>query len=148
MADDQSFQVEKILDKRTREIGSKSVVEYLIKWANFPNADNSWEPELNLQGCDEIIAEFEKTHQTTSCTPGSNASGMGPTRARAEREPRGFARGLEPEIVLGSTKVDGQLKLLIKWKGTETADLVPNTEANVKCPELVIKYYEQHIRWS
>lgn len=33
-------------------------------------------------------------------------------------------------------------------KGTEDADLVRAKEANIKCPQMVIAYYEKRLTWS
>ena len=38
--------------------------------------------------------------------------------------------------------------LLVQWKGTSEADLVPARIVNVKCPALVIDFYEQHSFWT
>ena len=33
-------------------------VEYLIRWSNCPESDNSWEPEGNLAGCKRKVDEY------------------------------------------------------------------------------------------
>jgi chromodomain-containing protein len=43
-ANDQEFEVEEILDHRTR----KERIEYLIHWTGYDQQDNTWEPSENL----------------------------------------------------------------------------------------------------
>jgi hypothetical protein len=38
--------------------------------------------------------------------------------------------------------------LLVKWRHSNEADLVPARLVNVKCPALVIDFYEQHSFWT
>lgn len=59
----------------------------------------------------------------------------------------GFARGLEPDKITGAIQLDSELLFLIKWKNSKASDLVPAQEANVKCPQVVIKYYENRLKW-
>ncbi|XP_041631463.1 chromobox protein homolog 5 [Drosophila kikkawai] len=52
---------------------------------------------------------------------------------------------LEPLKILGATDASGEMKFLIQWKDTDRADLVAAKVANVKYPQLVIKFYEERI---
>lgn len=42
---EEGYEVERIVDSRK----SGKTHEYLIKWKNYPSAENTWEPEENLE---------------------------------------------------------------------------------------------------
>uniref|UniRef100_A0A1I7VT31 Chromo domain-containing protein n=1 Tax=Loa loa TaxID=7209 RepID=A0A1I7VT31_LOALO len=54
--------VEAILGERYNK--KKKVKEYLLKWKGYSDAENTWEPETNLD-CDELIAEFYAQQKET-----------------------------------------------------------------------------------
>ncbi|EDW36658.1 GL27075 [Drosophila persimilis] len=53
----------------------------------------------------------------------------------------GFDRGLPPQKILSATYAKGQLMFLMKWQGTDVADLVLATDAMDRCPHLVMQFY-------
>ncbi|XP_072763145.1 chromobox protein homolog 5-like isoform X2 [Anoplolepis gracilipes] len=59
----------------------------------------------------------------------------------------GFKRGLEADKILGSADDNGELMYLMQWKGTDRVDMVTAKEANVKCPQIVIRFYEDRLTW-
>jgi hypothetical protein len=50
------YVVEKIRDKRVK--GGK--VEYLVKWENYPETQNTWEPLTNLETVIFLVEEYEE----------------------------------------------------------------------------------------
>jgi len=60
----------------------------------------------------------------------------------------GFKRGLDPEKIIGASDASGELMFLIKWKGIGEMDLVPSRECNIKCPAVVLQFYENNVSWK
>jgi len=167
---DEEYEVESIVSKRIK----KGKVEYLVKWKGWENPDdNTWEPVEHLE-CPELIEAYEEAHGGTEeeaeenndsmqqekgekKTPAkrkADSSEAGPSNkkattktAKVDDKLKGFARGLAPEKIIGATNDPGELYFLIKWKGSDEADLVPASEANVKIPQVVIKFYEERLNW-
>ncbi|XP_062397197.1 chromobox protein homolog 5 [Sardina pilchardus] len=171
-SEEEEYVVEKVIDRRV----VKGRVEYFLKWKGFSEKHNTWEPEKNLD-CPDLIAEFMKTYKKGSNPPSSggkssNTSSTAPrakdsssnkrssaeeddeggSKAKRKKEDailvaRGFERGLEPEKIIGATDSCGDLMFLMKWKDSDEADLVLAKEANHKCPQIVIAFYEERLTW-
>jgi len=152
----EDFIVEKILDKKVdRRTGQ---VQYFLKWKGFPDADNTWEPAGNLN-CQELIAAFEKKwerqqvkEKDASESRTANGSGGGSSSSAQssgkKMQKRSRSPDLEPDKIIGATDASGTLMFLMKWKNTDDADLIPASEANVKYPQVVIKFYERRLTWK
>ncbi|XP_010592225.2 M-phase phosphoprotein 8 isoform X2 [Loxodonta africana] len=50
------FEVEKILDMKTE--GGK--ILYKVRWQGYTSDDDTWEPEVHLEDCKEVLLEFRK----------------------------------------------------------------------------------------
>ncbi|XP_061759286.1 chromobox protein homolog 5 [Nerophis ophidion] len=171
-SDEEEYVVEKVLDRRV----VKGRVEFFLKWKGYSEKHNTWEPEKNLD-CPELISEFMKTYKKSgTSTPtsggskpstapagrtkdssgskkrGSDDDEEGGSKPKKKKEEeilvaRGFEKGLEPEKIIGATDSCGDLMFLMKWKDSDEADLVLAKDANHKCPQIVIAFYEERLTW-
>ncbi|CAG5098809.1 Oidioi.mRNA.OKI2018_I69.XSR.g15997.t1.cds [Oikopleura dioica] len=169
-SEEEEYEVEHILDERMEEndAGVK-VKHYRIRWKGFGPDDDTWEPKENLD-CDDLITAFEekarkereekkqrKREQKEKAkkenamkeefTPASKKSKPS-EKASSTFSSSIFDRGYKAEKICGATEKDGDLQFLIKWKDSEETDLVPAKEANIRIPQVVIKFYEERIRWQ
>jgi len=148
--EEEEYVVEKIVDMRVK--GGKK--EYLLKWQNYPDSENTWEPPENLD-CEDMIKAFEeklakKKEEAKRKREGDEKDGGKKKKKVSEEEennPRGFDRGLQPERIIGATDSGGELMFLMKWKDSDEADLVPARQANVRCAQIVIAFYEERLTW-
>jgi len=152
----ETYEVEKILDKRM----VKGKAQYFIKWKGFDaEEENTWEPVENLD-CEDKIKDYNKNAEAkkekagkggekrkSEATRKEEPKEKKKTKDKDDNKPRGFARSLAAERIIGATNDPGELFFLIKWKGSDEADLVPAKEANVKIPQIVIKFYEERLNW-
>ncbi|XP_056300462.1 chromobox protein homolog 3-like [Pseudoliparis swirei] len=167
----QEFVVETIIRRRI----FNGRVEYFLKWKGFTDAENTWEPEDNVD-CPELIQEFlrnthffegneedqteqelfpkeEMTEQETeiSCMQSQQQaltvqSNTEPNDTQ-EHPPTGLSTYLEPECIIGSADRQGELMFLVKWKNSDDVALLPAREASARCPQVVIDFYEQKLSW-
>ncbi|XP_058403777.1 M-phase phosphoprotein 8 isoform X4 [Diceros bicornis minor] len=50
------FEVEKILDMKTEG----GTILYKVRWKGYTSDDDTWEPEVHLEDCKEVLLEFRK----------------------------------------------------------------------------------------
>uniref|UniRef100_A0A7N8YFQ5 Chromobox homolog 3b n=1 Tax=Mastacembelus armatus TaxID=205130 RepID=A0A7N8YFQ5_9TELE len=147
--DVQEFVVEKIIRRRI----SDGRVEYFLKWKGFTDAENTWEPEDNLD-CPELIEEFlrnsqlsgENEEEQPELIPKEELTEQETEIVTAKKEEKQITY-LEPECIIGSTDRQGELMFLVKWKNSDDVALLSAREASARCPQVVIDFYEQKLTW-
>jgi transposase InsO family protein len=76
--EEDEFEVEALRDYR--EIGRTGLQddnfyqEWLVKWKGYPESENTWEPEANLQNCQQLLRRYRKKHNVHSYTGKTQAT--------------------------------------------------------------------------
>ncbi len=131
------YEVEKIVNKRTNVYG---LVEYLVKWKNFPSSDNTWEPKKNLKRLDYMIKEYE--------------NGIG--KLSVKRMRKGSLNKEVPDIpkkVVKMKKINDIRYCKIKWRkrrnnNNPTPSYVKYDIIKDRYPMLLLEYIEKHIHYE
>ncbi|KAI7903566.1 uncharacterized protein BX663DRAFT_34336 [Cokeromyces recurvatus] len=114
--DDDTFyyEVEKIVDMRISETG---VHMFLIKWKNYDDAFNTWEPEHNLN-CPTILEEFLKGYQKKKTS-------------KTKRKKNSIIKGKKKQHSLPEVEADLQ-KIVANTKKETAIEKVENKEEKEK----------------
>ncbi|KAF4667617.1 hypothetical protein FOL47_003456 [Perkinsus chesapeaki] len=139
--EDQEYEVECLLD--VRMVGKRE--EFLVKWKDYPPADNTWEPLANLTGVEPAELEQCRQKQAYLIVPRSNrstnkdsenqnlegASKEGQVEAAAHSEESGKATSSTTAVVETSIAVEeGEMQQ-------------PSTSANVEAQGEVVSSVDQ-----
>ncbi|XP_022223578.2 chromobox protein homolog 1 [Drosophila obscura] len=132
------YVVEKIIGLRVRQ----GKVEYLVKWLNFPEEDNTWEFPSSLN-CDRLIAAY---HHQPLINHDLNELYEGKAK-RLKVDPTAvidnpFCWGFEAKHILEAFKQGEQISFLIKFRDLVLPQMVPSYVAYVEIPQMVFKFYE------
>lgn len=95
---------------------------------------------------DANLNKRRKTPVVETAVSSSDSSVKQTVKKRDEK--KGFERHLAPEKISDFAIKSKKKMLLIKWKDTDEEEWVPASDAKVKCPDLVIEFYEAKIDWT
>jgi hypothetical protein len=78
LPDGEEWEVEKILDERKHY----RKTQYLVKWLGYPEYENSWVKESDLENCKELLEEFRNRRRPAVVPPSVPKSGKRRGRPR------------------------------------------------------------------
>ena len=58
-----SFEVNRIVSKKTRKYKSKKITQYLLKWKKYKTEHDKWKNIIKLRNCFDLIKKYEKKIQ-------------------------------------------------------------------------------------
>ena len=123
---DDEYEVEKILDMRTKKNGTR---EFLVSWKKWTSEHDTWEPEANLK-CQEIIDRFLNNAEVNDEEKETNIKPTRVGRKQAERSTLGSrsARRLSKRSNKQNVSyIDGEDDEI---EGSEGEGVIEESEAN------------------
>lgn len=160
--DEEEYEVQDIVDHR-KERGGKIV--YRIRWKNYGENDDTWEPEETLS-CPDLIKKYKAKMEKEETTPAKKekpAPKKGPAKKGAKKSaPKKSAKAAKADadeeeddeeddgkeyevekIIEVHFKRDGKREYLVRWKGFSAKDDTWEPADNLNCPHLIEKFNEK-----
>jgi len=165
------YEVETVLDHNRR----RNKTYYLIKWKGYSEEESTWEAEDNVFA-EDLVKDYWENVNTEEAKQKETRKGR--KRAAApptptKKETKKARTTLTPKRAkVARTKIDeefdhdedweglvsgvetvtrddktGELLVYLKWKNGDTSRH-PAKEANIKCPQKMIKFYEQRLTFA
>merc|ERR1712150_17825 len=132
--EEEEFEVEAIIDSRIR----RGKTQYLVKWKDWKDEDNTWESEDNINSKD-LIEEYNKNKEeketgkeTAVATDNLNSKNENPEESDDEEEEE-----YEVEAILDKRSRRGKIQYLVKWKGWPDEDNSWELQSNITCEDLI-----------
>lgn len=109
--------------------------EYLIKWLNYDEEENTWEPEQNLS-CPDIFEQFRQSLTKRQL------------RFLTYRNPEvlsGFQRNAQFVEIIGIYDIQPEITLIVMFDDSDLPEDVSLTELAKHRPEATFEYFEQRV---
>eukprot|EP01127_Copromyxa_protea_P003577 TRINITY_DN13377_c0_g1_i1.p1 TRINITY_DN13377_c0_g1~~TRINITY_DN13377_c0_g1_i1.p1 ORF type:complete len:181 (-),score=51.39 TRINITY_DN13377_c0_g1_i1:57-599(-) len=140
---ERDYSVERIVKKRVR--GDR--VQYLLKWVGYSDAENTWEDEENLVGCQKLLQEFHEQEKREGGQKRKAQDDATSSRKREKGDDVGFDFGDTVEEIIGACMIEGKLNLYVQWKD-KGCTFVSSSICNKKIPQQVIEFYESRMKFE
>ncbi|KAF0419068.1 chromatin organization modifier domain-containing protein [Gigaspora margarita] len=168
--EEEIYEVEQVLQHKEK----RGVKYYLIKWKGFGEDECTWEAETNVYA-DDLVEEYwtkkkEEEEETASTSKSKGRKRAAQSTAlitkqdakrqrsskktkspRTKMEEDEFDEDWENQVVAVETVTrddkTGELLVYLKWKNGETSRH-PAKDANARCPQKMIKFYEQRLTFA
>ncbi|XP_017122788.1 chromobox protein homolog 5 [Drosophila elegans] len=140
------FTVEKILDRRHY----KGQIQYLVKWLNYTDEENTWEMATDLE-CLSLINSFESVRNLKR---GQNLNTLYEKKAkRLKIDPslvidNPFNHDLKAQEIREAFKISGEISFSVKFFDLEQPVIIPCGVAYVEIPQMVLKFYEKQWKFE
>ena len=126
----------------------ESELKFRIKWKNKDETEEVMAEDVK-QNCPQLLIQFYEKNlewiDGSRIDEMNNDDGENSPQQYQQSEDESFP--MQPERIFGSKYTNGELKFVMKWMNSTTPDLVKAKIANKNCPHLVIKFYEERIKW-
>lgn len=149
---DLEFTVDQILDSRVAYNGK---IEYLCKWKDFGEEDNTWELEEKLD-CQQLIYDYkvQRSMKNRKRKAQIKENNVYETKAKKLKLDtsivilNAFDCGHEAASIKSASLAFDRIRFLIKFKDLDEPEFVASNVAYEYIPQMVLRFYEMHFKQS